>query len=1398
MLCASLVLCVAWLSLPASAQSPVLPQENFAAQLWTTADGLPVDWIYDITQTTDGYLWLATPSGLVRFDGLSFTTFSALDYPALPSNHIRRLFADSAGRLWIMTFLRHLVVYENGVFTRLDESRGLPGRVTDKLIFTRPVYEAPDGTVWVTHDQGVGWYQDGMIKPFFPETLDREIASLYWDTQGRQWIGDRPGNMWRSEQREHLELLISSTTFREAHQDVLGESENLDFWPWNVYEDSSGKYWIATESAPFIYAEDNLSLFSEEGKPVPFTTRGFFKDEQSRIWFHDLYDRPGVLVENKIEDPSDLATPIEGRPFLYASPFGQWTYRGSTVLYKNRTVFQFTSGTTFFSIYHDNEGNAWIASTSGLLQLRPTPVTVTDHPIADPFGSRTIDVYPVLQDRNGTIWGGTIQGDLLKLTGTNVEAWSSEDNFFVGHPWAMLEDRDGTMWVGGYGIFALDQNSKSSIESSTPVPGELRDVHAIIQDSNGDFWVGAEYGLARGAPSGEWHVFTERDGYSPFWTQALHEATDGSIWIGTFGKGLFRYRDGIFQHWDQAQGFCSNNISSFYEDVEAQHMWVATSDQGICRLTNYSADSLRSATIAPLNSHHGLHYSTIHVILEDDVDRFWMGSPQGIFSVSKADLNAVADGQLSRVSSVLYDERDGMNSKSTGTTAQPAGIKDDQGRLWFPTKDGIVTIDPSLVKQDAPLPPVRIETATVDDVTHHMPGMITLSPDQRALTVTYTALSFVKSTDIRFQYRLLGLDDTWQEAGTSRMAQFTNLDPGTYTFEVKAANSNGVWNETPATLTLVRKPFFYETTLFNLFLVLCALGGTVGLIRYRTHRVHKRNLELEQKVEERTEALEHALVRVGEQAEDLKALDKMKSQFFANVSHEFRTPLTLIKGHVADVQESRYGSLPPKAEQALSKSLTQTHRLQSLVEQLLDLSRLEANQLDLRLEPGDLDAFLKRQVLYFSSLAEKRNIALVYHGSHASTDVLFDAIRLEKVISNLVGNALKFTPAGGSVMVSLQWNKASENAVRQAIIKVADTGIGIAPDVLPNIFQRFFQADSSSTRSYDGIGVGLALVKDLVELHGGTIRAASTLQKGSAFTVTLPAPPLPRDEPTILPVEQVGVSPVSTESPAEETKPHTVTGRVLIVDDNDDVRSFLREHLDESFEVFEAADGQAAWELLQETKVDTIVSDVMMPRMDGFMLLQQLKTHAELRTIPVLMLTARADEEDRLQGLQSKADAYIAKPFNVTELKLRVRNMVVARQAMEEQYQRKVVAVEAEQLDLKDEDTIFLEQAQHIVEEHMSDQHFSVEEMAERLHMSRMTLNRRMKGLTNLTPASYIRQLRLERARQMLEQGHAQTISEIAVAVGYKDGNYFSRAYSKAYGVPPSAHIGAAVSDPNP
>lgn len=1367
---------------PALSQDPTHLPLSFATRHWTAAAGLPVDDVNDIAQTTDGYLWLATKGGLVRFDGLRFTVFKAIDHPGLITNNLRRLFADSAGRLWIMTFQQQLILYEDGRFIHMDTSRGLPDLVTRPLIYTRPVYEDSSGTVWVGHMQGVSQYDPTtkQLRPYHPETLQAAVSSMFQDTDGGLWFGTRDGVLWYREQDGGL------TAYPTA-------DERFDHIIWQISRDTNGTLWVASEAGPYYLEDNQLKLLKPAGYSLPKVVRFFFNEDQERMWFADMFSLTLYLEGNRlfsVHESSDVA----GHPLFPWTTDLKWMARDSLVYYNDQPILNIGSGTRIQAFMTDHEGSYWLGTTSGLFQLRQSLFSVWKRP-----GSEPTNVFPVLQGPDGTVWAGTLADDLLRISGTTVTSWNQSTGFYIGHPWALHTDRKGQVWVGGFNLCRIEGNRCINLEPPlNEVHGETR---VIFEDSDGWFWLGGEHGIVRRKGEGPWETFTDVGDAPNFWTQAIIETADGSVWFGTFGHGLFRYKEGRFSSWTKETGFCTNNVSSLYED-EDHYLWVTTDDSGLCRISDYDVDDLTKAKVVMLGPADGLYESSIHSLVEDDDARFWMTTYKGVFWVPRAQLNAVADGLAEYVASVVYDQRDGILSHEFNTNVQPSSMKDRTGRLWFSSRDGVVMIDPHRLRAQENIPQPIIESILLADSTVAPNTALQLQPEQREIEIEYTAISYVKSSDVRFQYRLLGMEDTWREAGTDRKIRFTNLDPGTYTFQVKATNWFGIGGTDPAEFTFERLPYFYETRLFMALVFLSLVLGIVGVFRYRTHQVRRRNLELEEKVTERTGELKSALTKVAQQAEELQSLDETKSRFFANVSHEFRTPLTLIRGHLQDLESRRFGSkLAYRAKDALSLALTQTERLRILVEQLLALARLQSDETVLRAQRLNLNAFAARQVSFFESLAEKNRISLRYEGLPDALDVYADPTHLEQIITNLVSNALKFTPKEGHVTVTL----SAPPEIHQrgtgefATVTVADSGIGIAPEDLERIFERFYQVDNSATRRYEGTGVGLALVKELVELHGGSIQVESKLNEGTTFTVRFPLGRAHLTDTEILEKDtgdtNTGTASSGTNadqksitsSSGDGAVPESIHATVLVVEDNPDLRAYLAGHLRDLYDVVEAEDGQAALDLIPNNSFDLIISDVMMPRLDGMSLLQTVKAHAHWQTIPFMLLTARADATDRLRGLEARADDYLAKPFNLTELLVRVRNLIVLRQRMHAQFSQQVVAVEAEALELANEETVFLEQLHQVVMTHISTESFDVIQLAVALNMSRATLLRHIKNLTGLTPAGYMRKLRLEHARQMLEQGRVRTVAEVTVAVGFKDSSYFSRLFRKTYGHSPAS-----------
>ncbi len=549
---------------------------------------------------------------------------------------------------------------------------------------------------------------------------------------------------------------------------------------------------------------------------------------------------------------------------------------------------------------------------------------------------------------------------------------------------------------------------------------------------------------------------------------------------------------------------------------------------------------------------------------------------------------------------------------------------------------------------------------------------------------------------------------------------------------------------------------------------------------------------LERRVEERTAELAASKAELEAQADRLEEVDRLKTRFFANVSHEFRTPLTLLLGPIEDALAGRYGDLDPRLGDQLSVMQRNARRLLDLINQLLDLAKLEAGGLDLDRRPADLASLARGVAATFASRAERDGVALLVDGP-AALAAAVDAPKVEGVLTNLLANALAFTSGGGKIRVSV----AADGD--HVVLTVEDTGTGIAAEDLPHVFDRFRQVDGSATRTHEGTGIGLALAKELVEMHGGTIAVESAVGFGTRFTVHLPADPdgLGLDsaeaapaEPDVIvpPLESVGGDGLVEASGVDVGDDGASAERpvVLVVEDNADLRAFVRGHLADRYRVVEAADGVAGLAAAREHGPDLVLSDVMMPEMDGVALTRALKADARLSDVPILLLTARADEASVLEGLDAGADDYLAKPFSPAELRARVDNAVAARRQMRERYSDEVV-VGPSQVVVPSAEATFLESVRDAVEANLGDDSFGVERLAELVGLSRRQLGRRLKDALGTSPSAFIRELRLARAAQLLEQ-EAGTVAEVAYAVGYRDPEHFSKQFRKAYDATPSAY----------
>ena len=1217
---------------PAPGLDPDLHVTQYVHSAWTAEDGLPQNAVYAVLQASNGYLWLGTQDGLVRFDGARFEVYNKAS--GLQSTEIRALLEDAAGSIWIGTNGGGVSRLHNGRFTTYTTADGLASDLV------RSLYEDDAGNIWIgTIEGGVSRF-DG--KHFTTYSTDDGLAGSVVlsikQHDGAMWFGTAAG----------LSRLKDGqfATFTAAD----GLPHDL---VWALGRDASGSLWIGTTSG--LARLNGSAIESYDTATCGDVVSALHTDKRGTMWLGTL---DGGVCRMK-----------NGRFEAYSTDQGLTNERVR-------------------AIASDTEGNLWIGTERGGLNRLSGGKFVH---LTSAEGLSGDVAFSVMEGRDGTIWIGT-EGRGLNLihTGRPTQI-TTFDGLPSDHVYALDEAEDGAVWIGMYGggvcRFDGDETTCYSEESGLTNP----DVYAVYADSRGRVWAGTNGGLFV-MERGRFGRHGADEGFPDVPVTSILEDARGTIWVGTYGGGLHAIQDQGSEAIDAAGGLSSEIVLVLHED-RGGTIWAGTQGGGLCRIqlrkqARAGAPPAIASNdgVACVSSAEGLHNDNVLQILEDDAGSLWLGTLQGIVRVDLEDLNAVADGASDVLTQTVYDKSDGLKTSETSGGTQPAAWKADDGRLWFATNRGVAVIDPGNIHINGVVPPVHVKRISVEGDAISMSGPIHLPAGSRDVTFGYTGLSFTAPEEVRFQYMLEGYDDGWIDAGTRREAFYTNLAPGSYRFLVKAANNDGVWNEEGAAVGFYLEPFFYQTWWFKWICIAAGVAAAFGAYRLRIRQLKDRERELERVVDERTLALRREKERTEEskrvieaQAEKLRELDRFKTKFFANVSHEFRTPLTMIVGPLENMLYGLYEPLSGTMRQQVEVMLRNALRLMRLINQLLDLSKLEDGKMKLRAQKRDIVSFVEGVLLSCSSFAERKNIDLHFEAAAEEIVLTYEPDKFEKVFYNLLSNATKFTPEGGRISITVCETEASEKYPSGAVrVCVSDTGRGIPEDQLPYVFDRFHQVDGPNGWDHEGTGIGLALVKEMILLHGGEIDVESRLGAGTVFSITLPKGTSHLSPDQIagddfddeIAAHGGGMSQLATsdfnymhadeaapELP-DEAKAPTDAPLVLVVDDNKDVREYIASIIGDSYRVVTANDGAQGLEQVHADMPDLILSDVMMPNMDGNAFCRAIKSSDDLKHIPVILLTARATHELKIEGLEVGADDYIPKPFNVHELKVRIKNLL--------------------------------------------------------------------------------------------------------------------------------------------
>ncbi len=1379
-LLATMLACIALvLAGPGSAAEVARLDGGLIVERWSVDDGLPVNSPTDVVATPDGYLWISTLDGLVRFDGLDFQVSRRSDEPTLLDNRLVDLEVGPHGHLWVLTEDGALLRRRAGQFDLVwPPSAGLR-IVRSFVVLDRALLVATDAGLFRVE----GLAPDGPppdaarsveLRPLIPGFVDLVAQG----SNGMLWAV-RAGDLFR--------------------------------WP-----PASFPTMVARVQGVACSLEEELD-----------TGRAWLEFKGGTAWSESGVDLPAM------GSPDHVGCPTPSLP-----AFGsRWGIRADGLLRDGELALPLPRAAQDLV---EVDGVLWLLTKgAGLYRVRAPAAEVVSA-----GDGRSENIQSVAVDGD-TVWLSTAVDGLLRVEAGVVErlvperpdAWDEERARAVS---GLYVPGPGELWVGTRG--GMVRRIAEEWTSFAGGPGGVDGTTAfgMLLDREGRGWVGYEHGYWRGpAPETQtkWTEVGGASGFSGDRVSHVVQLADGTVVLATRQVGIVAVRGDEHDALGRAQGAASDRVRHVHEDADGL-LWLGTEDAGLCRVRRIEGRPLAEAEVRCLARAEGLPSDGVHCVMEDEHGRFWMSSNQGLFAVRRADVIARLDGEDLPLLPLFLGRAQGLiNPEANGGRGAGCAVAPD-GRLWFATQHGAAVIDPA---QTAGLtsPAPSIDRMTVDgrpvsiaDATSGA-GLV-LGPESHGLAVDWSAPELIWPQQVQFRHRLVGLDEAWSPPSSKRHAEWPVLPPGSYRLEVQAGLA-GRWTSLETPLRWTRQPTFVESGWFPLSLVLLTVLG-VGLVAFaRGRRMVRVRRALEDEVEDRTAALarsnqtlgttnqaladrardlELANHRISVQNERLAELDKLKAEFVASVSHELRTPLTLIRGGLDDLAGDAGGEPATGRLEVVQRNAA---RLAELVDQLLDVSTSAKQEWVLRARRQDLGAFVRSITERFDGEARRRRLQFDVSTPPLGPVLYFDPDLVEKIVSNLLTNALKFTPVGGSVHLRLPHPSSGASFVR---VEVIDSGEGVAEDQASLIFERFYRVHRGDKAVTEGMGIGLALVRSLVELHGGEVGVDREAAGGSRFWFTLPigVHHLALDDIDL--VSQGRIRAVAGEHPAAPSDTPTEIGPsdgplVLLAEDHPDMRRYLADHLAERYRVLITADGVEALEAARERVPDLIVTDVMMPRMSGLELCQAVRQDERLCDIPLVIVSAKASDEARLGALEL-VDDYIVKPFRMAELLARLDALLRRADATRrsQEFARPSVGVASEQDqqapasdEMPDEvsaspagpagaacpgqarpeaETELLDRIEARVDEQMAASDFDVSALASALGMSPRQLRRRVRDLVGLSPSELLRERRLTHARDLLRRGTYETVSEVASAVG------LSRAYlSRLY----SARFGASASD---
>lgn len=1330
-------------------------------------DGLSNNQIADIFKDSQGFIWFATNSGLNRYDGHRFRIFkhNKANPKTIASDRVTAIQEDAEGDLWLQISDSIYDVYTpaTGLFHH-DVSQFLiakrlpphPSRIV--ISKQKDIYAYYNGI-------GIYWHNVRSKKnTFYKQTSSSkgvfgggDVARL--EASGQYiWIMKRDGLLERINKQtgkcdlQNSDFRTSKSTIRKT---ILTDTDG-DLWvypsfddkgvafldvkegKWN-YPDSGNSSTLSNSLVRFVI-QDNKGLFW-----IGTDHRGIYvydkKNGSSTILMHDFVN------EGSISQNSTISAYCDNNGIVWVGTYknGICYYHPQLFKFKKPPLFYiFRQNTEAFdcnSLFKDKNGDLWIGTNGSGLIRYSEDTNRTQVFRATSQGLSSDIITSITADHNNTLWIGTFLGGLNAYDGSRFRHYQfdekNQNSLSSKSVYGIAEDKDKNLWIAtlGGGLNRFDEARRTFTRytslNNRNIPSDY--ILSLHLAHNGNLFLCTDRGLA-------W--LTEK-GYQPpvFHNEVKIDQLSGNIcynvlldsrrliWIAT-EKGITIYnpRNKTYSYIDQKNGLPDDEIESLIED-NSHHIWAGTR-KGLCKIT-YSGPS-----------------------------------PKEAFSIT------------------TFDMKDGLPSPVCNLNA---AFKDRNGKIYIGTIKGYVGFDPEKIVTNKIIPrpkftELQISNQTIEPGSKYNGRVVikkavtelnelTIKHNETNFSIFFSSLNYIHPEKNSYKYRLEGLDPDWNtiKKGDGSVS-YSNLSPGTYTLIVYASNNDGIWCKQPLRLKIIVQPPFWSTWWAYLIYITLLVALLWLLLKY--------------KLKKQTEEFQQA--QIVRDAKKMHEVDELKFKFFTNISHEFKTPISLI---VAPVDKLLKDEKSEEHRELLSIIRRNAMSLLNMVNEILEFRKLDLNKLSLKLTQGDIVDFIRQICCSFSTLAKQKAIDFTFSSSLEKLLMQFDQEKMGRIITNLLSNAFKYTEYGEiNVRMEVMENLSSDD--KTLIIKVSDTGIGIDEANIGRIFERFFRIENQHKGNTTGAGVGLHLVSEYVKLHHGEVHVHSEVGKGSEFSVKIPISGTIDYSESLPHLSTESFEATADLNETETSKPHGQSGieapLLLIVDDNEDFRNFIAGLFAGTYRLAFAQDGEEAVGIVIDQLPDVVLSDVMMPRMNGYELCKKLKADIRTANIPVILITAKTSDENKFAGFEAGADDYVSKPFSIDLLVLKVSRMVERRKKTL-QAQKHKIDLSPSEIEITSESEKFVKKAIGIIEDNIGNPNFLVEDLCREMAMSRVGFYKQILSITEKTPSELIRHIRLKRAADLLERSELY-VNEIAFQVGFNDPKYFRKYFKDEFGVTPNEY----------